>query len=413
MGILGLLPAAGSAIQNTSAIPGALSSIVGAAKNALAGGVTAQPAIPSPQPITLQLGPFVFQEMEVPEAIRYHAAQMLAVKVLVGGARVVDAMGVDYRPIVWSGVIWPTTQFSAAQRAQQLELLRDQAQPLSLTWDRFSYQVYIRSFEPDYRFGRIPYSIALEVVQDNTDPAGGVQNPTIDDAIIGSVNSANAILTAIGSIENLTSSLLAGYTALTSLMGSVTLALYAASPAIASATSASLPASAVSAASAAANSQAAPVNTTLANAVPSAINPIVQAVAAMIAEIQALQTQADALLAAAGAAAGVSVGASTAANVAAVQHLMAANAMQVELLQLGWALAVMQQNLSSINTATRTITVSGGNCYQIAAQQYGDPLGAVLIMRANGLLDPTIAGNVTLMIPPYSAATTDGGVLEA
>ena len=55
---------------------------------------------------------------------------------------------------------------------------------------------------------------------------------------------------------------------------------------------------------------------------------------------------------------------------------------------------------------SKKITVSGGNLYQIAAQEYGDAMGWVQIAQANGLADPELVGLVTLTIPPYNADST-------
>ncbi len=47
----------------------------------------------------------------------------------------------------------------------------------------------------------------------------------------------------------------------------------------------------------------------------------------------------------------------------------------------------------------KTITVAGGNLYQIALQQLGDATQWTRIAELNGLIDPVIVGIVTLQIP--------------
>jgi hypothetical protein len=47
----------------------------------------------------------------------------------------------------------------------------------------------------------------------------------------------------------------------------------------------------------------------------------------------------------------------------------------------------------------KSITVAGGNLYQIALQQLGDATQAFRIAELNGLIDPVITGIVTLQIP--------------
>ena len=59
----------------------------------------------------------------------------------------------------------------------------------------------------------------------------------------------------------------------------------------------------------------------------------------------------------------------------------------------------------------QTVTVSGGNLYQIALQQYGDATQWWRIAQANGLTDPNIIGIVTISIPSMTATDT-GGILD-
>jgi LysM repeat protein len=61
--------------------------------------------------------------------------------------------------------------------------------------------------------------------------------------------------------------------------------------------------------------------------------------------------------------------------------------------------------------ADSTITVSpGDDLYRIAAQQYGDANGWVLIAAANGLSDPLIQADAVLSLPIYSVVRANGGV---
>lgn len=47
----------------------------------------------------------------------------------------------------------------------------------------------------------------------------------------------------------------------------------------------------------------------------------------------------------------------------------------------------------------KTVTVAGGNLYQIALQELGDATQWNRIAEANGLVDPFFAGIVALKIP--------------
>jgi hypothetical protein len=58
-----------------------------------------------------------------------------------------------------------------------------------------------------------------------------------------------------------------------------------------------------------------------------------------------------------------------------------------------------------------TITVAGGNLFQIAAQYLGDATQWNRIAALNGLWDFVITGTVTLKIPPVNNAAANGGIL--
>jgi nucleoid-associated protein YgaU len=55
---------------------------------------------------------------------------------------------------------------------------------------------------------------------------------------------------------------------------------------------------------------------------------------------------------------------------------------------------------------SKQISVTGGNLFKIAVEQYGDAMGWVQIAQANGLTDPYLTGLVTLTIPDYNGNKT-------
>jgi nucleoid-associated protein YgaU len=57
----------------------------------------------------------------------------------------------------------------------------------------------------------------------------------------------------------------------------------------------------------------------------------------------------------------------------------------------------------------KTITVAGGNLYQIALQELNDATQWDRIARLNGLIDPILDGIVTLRIPQIDP-NAGGGV---
>lgn len=57
----------------------------------------------------------------------------------------------------------------------------------------------------------------------------------------------------------------------------------------------------------------------------------------------------------------------------------------------------------------KTITVAGGNLFQIAAQQLNDATQWIRIAQLNGIADPMLSGLLTLRIPDPDP-TAGGGL---
>jgi nucleoid-associated protein YgaU len=89
-----------------------------------------------------------------------------------------------------------------------------------------------------------------------------------------------------------------------------------------------------------------------------------------------------------------------------------ANTMQLwTLMQLQAVLGRLMANLSAVNSSPNTVNTAGGNLFQIAQEQYGDPTDWTAIAAANGLVDPEVQGVQSLIIPPQPGST--GGILES
>lgn len=319
--------------------------------------------------ITLVLGDFTFQDMEVPEVIGFGGAQALSVKKLLGGVRVIDAMGIDYRPIEWSGVFFPTQDGETPlDRAESIQSMKIAGQPVLLSWDRLLLNVLIRVFEPDYRFARIPYRISCEVLQDLTLPDDISDEPDADDLINGDLNSANTLTAETGD------------STLSGLMNSVSTAVSNVKTFVGASLS----------------------------TVASVLQPIHQAVSYVTSTIGTV----DNILASVGVPAGVLPSIPVLQNVGVFSSIVNATTLQAQYTQIGFLLGRMQTNLNQINSSGRVITVGGGNLFDIAAKEYGNASAWTQIAQANKLSDPTLAGVTTLIIPPYNNGTS-GGVLSS
>lgn len=115
--------------------------------------------------VALSLGPVLFAAFEIPETIDFGGGQRLAVHDLPGGTRVIDLLGPVPSDIIWSGIF---SGVDATSRARLLDRLRVQGQPLTLSWDVYSYSVVIRQLVVQYHNAAwVPYHIRVAVLQDN------------------------------------------------------------------------------------------------------------------------------------------------------------------------------------------------------------------------------------------------------
>lgn len=53
----------------------------------------------------------------------------------------------------------------------------------------------------------------------------------------------------------------------------------------------------------------------------------------------------------------------------------------------------------------------GADLFRVAAEQYSDATAWTLIARANGLWDPYISTDVTIVIPEYNKNRANDGIL--
>jgi len=318
--------------------------------------------------LTLLLGDFEFLDFELPEVIPFGSAQQIAVKKMIGGVRDMQTLGPDPRPIEWSGIFFPMVGgVTALDRALQVQQMVTAAQPVNLLWDRLFYQVYITKFEPDYRFARIPYKITCEVLQDFTAPINTGSTQNSDDLLDADLNNANTLTATTGD------------TKLSGLMSSVTSAFSNVS--------------------------------TFVGATMSEISSVLQPIHAAATYLTSAISQADSILGKLGVPAGVLPSTPILTNIANFTAVSNAASLQPAYLQISSLLGRMQVNLGQVNSSAKTITVGGGNLFDIASKQYGDSTAWTQIAQANGIKDPTLTGITTLVIPPYSA--NSDGILSA
>jgi hypothetical protein len=88
---------------------------------------------------------------------------------------------------------------------------------------------------------------------------------------------------------------------------------------------------------------------------------------------------------------------------------------QPQLITLSGVLSRVSTNIGQLGSASKTITVVGGNLFDVAAKYYKDATGWVAISRANPSLkgDPNITGTQTIALPPTNTAASSDGVANA
>ena len=312
----------------------------------------------------LTLGNFAFSRFEVPEKITIGGSQHLVQHDLIGGARVVDAMGRNDAPLEWSGIFLGAT---ALDRARYLDRLRIAGNALYLIWDQLGYQVVIESFQADFeRYYKLPYHIKCVVVKDLSAPVTTIAAAGIDDAITADLSTVDSFGVSLGDGP------------LSTLIGTLDTAIRTVS--------------------------------SFATATQSVINSVLGPLAAVKARVGILISAAGTTVSNIATLGGIVPNSPIAQSVSKLNGQVAAMTQLPSLYNLNAVLGRIGSNLGNAQTG-KTVTVASGNLMKIAGQQYGDASAWPTIAKANSLTDPVVSGVQTLNIPAAPGAT--GGVLSA
>ena len=146
----------------------------------------------------LTLGGVAFGAFEVPGNMVFGGAQQLAVHKLIGGMRVIDAMGRDDSAVRWSGVF---SGGNAGERARRLDAMRAAGGALNLAWGAFCYNVVIEQLDLDFQNPWwIPYQISCAVVLDLAQNIP-VASPDLANSILGDLMAASAFFDVSAAIS--------------------------------------------------------------------------------------------------------------------------------------------------------------------------------------------------------------------
>lgn len=302
------------------------------------------------------LGDFEFLDFEVPERIAIPGRQKTVLHQMIGGKRTVDVLGIEYDPLSWSGII---TGSQSGDRVSALERMRDAGEQLTLTLDNYSFTVVITSFTPVYEFiYRRPFTIEVAIVSNNASPlkvdalTGALQG-LIDSDIGKSLGLADII-----DVDSVTSAV----TTVKSAVKEVTDFAHA-----------------------------------TVEQVQSVVRPIVAAQVIIQQQIGQLESAANDITTLGGLVPGNPISKT-------ISNLLSQADQSTKipaLYNLQSVLGRLNKNVNSGQTAdgVRSVTLSGGNLYQVASDQYGDASLWSSIASANNLTDPQLTGINTLTIP--------------
>ncbi|MGH8220880.1 MAG: hypothetical protein ACREUT_20285 [Steroidobacteraceae bacterium] len=305
---------------------------------------------------TLKLGDFTFQDEEVPEEIAVGGEQRLVTKELIGGIRVVDAMGRIDDDLEWSG--WLFGADAGARRAL-LQSYRVAGTALTLAWSDLRYQVIVKRFSARFKRQYLyAYQISFEVIADLTSTAGSGASSSIDEAVSGDLDTANTLASSVND------------TGLTSLMSGL--------------------------------SSAVGMVASFSGASPSALNSVLQPLGATSERVATLQTSGDVSLQSAPGFAGIIAGGAGADMAMTFSAQFAAAQQLSSLAQLSGVLGRMNRNLASAGSSDNTVTAAGTDLFSLSASQYGDATDWTTIAQANGLTDPFVSAGTDLVIPPIA-----------
>lgn len=147
--------------------------------------------------MALVLGPIVFTDYAIPESVSHGGAQALAVHKLLGGDRVVDAMGPDQSEIAWSGRFQGA---SASAQATSLDALRQSGIQVPLVFGLNFYLVVVSKVSLNFeRTYQITYQISCTVVSSVGSILGQVV-ATLDDLVSTDISSIGADLSAFAGV---------------------------------------------------------------------------------------------------------------------------------------------------------------------------------------------------------------------
>lgn len=160
--------------------------------------------------IIVRLGELIFNSTEVPQKVNSGGGQMIAKQQLIGGVRVVDALGKNDDDIVFTGLI---SGIIDQERSKYLDYLRTSGIVVNFTYSSFNYNVVVRDYKPDFRMAYQNYfTITLIVIEDLNKPVTIAIPTSFSDEILGAYQAALTLAELIANPSILSSLSILGIT---------------------------------------------------------------------------------------------------------------------------------------------------------------------------------------------------------
>ena len=313
----------------------------------------------------MTLGPVTFQGSEVPDKLPFGGEQSVIIHKLIGGARVVDAMGRHDRDLTWSGRFFGP---GALTRARIVDALRIAGAAVPLAVDQLSYTVVIKAFEADFEQSwNVPYSCTCVIVTDNAAPGPVGAGSALDTQMAGDSNNAGFLVSQVQGIPDVAlfgGSLQTQMTGITSLVSQVQSVVGSISG--------------------------------FAFAGLATLAPVSSAIVSALSSVNSLANTLGGAITVSGVGGAVGGAQNIAATILAQQSITSAAPL---VSALSNTLTRMQSNTANIPTSGALIVTAGGSLYNMAVTAYGDATEWTTIAAANGLTDPVLSGIQTIVVP--------------
>ena len=137
------------------------------------------------------IGNVAFIQDEAPEELAISSSQNLAVHDLIGGNRVIQALGTVWKPLKFEGVFWGA---NAEYRSRLLARMKAEGTIHRLTYLSYAFQVVIEEFTANYKHQyKCEYTISVQILKDVSGVVSYSTPTSVDSQIQTSVASATAL----------------------------------------------------------------------------------------------------------------------------------------------------------------------------------------------------------------------------